>query len=142
MHPSHINNWTVFDGFSFRLAVENQSKDSAYYLPEQLDNIFEKNKNFKMTFDVKHAFESSGERKNLPEELYAAFKDKIVEIHLSGYDPQATKHEHKPLVTTNQPEIVNFVKDKQHLPIIIESDCESVEQMKVEYEYIKNILKK
>lgn len=142
VHPSEIEDWKVFDEFSFDLAVENMSEDnpSPFYLPEHLENIFEKNKNYKMTFDVKHAFESNGERKNLPEELYAAFKDKIAEIHLSGYNPNATKHEHKPLVITNQSEIVNFVKNKQHLPIIIESDCTDVEQMKREYEYIKGLL--
>ncbi|MDD5489146.1 MAG: hypothetical protein PHP25_00485 [Candidatus Moranbacteria bacterium] len=142
VHPSEIEDWKVFDEFSFDLAVENMSEDnpSPFYLPEQLQGIFEKNKDFKMTFDVKHAFESNGERKNLPEELCEAFKEKIVEIHLSGYNPQVTKHEHRPLVETLQDEIIDFVKDKQHLPIIIESDCESAGQMKAEYEYVKNIL--
>lgn len=143
-HPPEIEDWSVFDEFSFDLTVENMSEDNPmkFYLPEQLSKIFAKNSEYKMTFDVKHAFESNSERINLPRELYEEFKERIVEIHLSGYDSQATKHEHKPLVATNQPKIVNFVKDKQHLPIIIESDCENVEQMKAEYEYIKNILKK
>ncbi len=143
VHPPEVEDWSVFDEFSMSLAVENMSADHPmkFFLPEQLAEIFAKNKNYGMTFDVKHAFESSGERKNLPEELYEAFKDRIAEIHLSGYNPKAKKHEHPPLVKTKQTEIVDFVKDKWHLPIIIESDCESVEQMKEEYEYINNLLK-
>lgn len=143
-HPPEVEDWSIFDEFSFNLAVENMSEDSPrqFYLPEQLSEIFAKNREYKMTFDVKHAFESNSERKNLPEELYAAFKDKIVEIHLSGFNPNAIKHAHPPLVETKQDEIIDFVKNKQRLPIIIESDCESVEQMQAEYKYIKNILEK
>ena len=140
VHPALVEDWSVFDDFSFNLAIENMSKDVPFYLPEQLKEIFKKDKNYSMTLDVKHAFESNSGRKDLPAELYEAFEDKIVEIHLSGYNPNAKKHEHKPLIVTNHPEIVNFVKDKQHIPIIIESDCEDVEQMKAEFEYIKKIL--
>lgn len=139
VHPSLIDSWEVFNNFPFKLAVENMSRDTApLHTPDQLKDIFEKNKNYKMTFDVKHAFESGGEK--LAEDIYKTFEDRIGEIHLSGYNPNATKHEHRPLVAMNQPEIVNFVKDKQHIPIIIESDCEDAAQMKVEYEYIKNLL--
>jgi sugar phosphate isomerase/epimerase len=141
VHPSEVEDWSVFEKFSFKLAVENMSLDnpSVFFLPEHLESIFEKNKDYKMTFDVKHAFESGG--KKLAEDLYETFKDKIVEIHLSGYNPRATKHEHRPLIETRQTEILDFVKDKQHLPIIIESDCESAGQMKTEFEYIKESLK-
>ncbi len=93
-----------------------------------------------MTFDVKHAFESDSGKNNLAQKLYDNFKDRITEIHLSGYNPQATKHEHRPLVETKQNEIIEFVKDKQHIPMIIESDCQDALQMKAEYEYIKNLL--
>ncbi|MFA5926167.1 MAG: hypothetical protein WC831_04490 [Parcubacteria group bacterium] len=144
VHPSLVEDWGVFENFSFNLAVENMSLDNPapFFLPEHLESVFEKDRDYEMTFDVKHAFESSAERKNLPEEIWQQYKKIIVELHISGYNPQATKHEHKPLATTKQTEIVNFVKDKQHLPIIIESNCESVEQMKEEYEYIKNLLTK
>lgn len=137
-HPHLVDDWSVFKKISFNLACENMSSEVPFCFPEQLRDIFDKNQEFKMTFDVKHAFESGGQK--LAKDLYETFKNRIVEIHLSGYNPNATKHEHKPLVITNQSEIVNFVKDKQHLPIIIESDCESPEQMKEEYEYVKNLL--
>jgi hypothetical protein len=141
VHPSLVEDWSIFEEFYFNLAIENMSKDTALlYSSEQLKYIFEKNKDFSMTFDIKHAFESDFGRDNLAQELYDSYKEKIVEIHLSGYNPKTNKHEHKPLSATNQPEIVNFAKDKQHIPMIIESDCENPEQMKMEYEYIKNIL--
>jgi len=141
VHPSLIEDWSIFNRFSFNLAVENMSKDSqSFFLPEQLKKVFALNKKYSMTFDIKHAFESNLEGDKLPQEIYDNFKDKIVEIHLSGFDPHVKKHEHKPLVETNQPEIVNFLKNKLDIPIIIESDCKDIKQMKIELNYIKKLL--
>jgi hypothetical protein len=133
VHPDKVEDWKVFDNYHFNIAVENMSDDVPFATPENLNPIFEKNPNYKMVLDVNHAYKTYNSPK-LTTELSAAFRDRISEIHLSGYDTF-----HDPLYRTKQLDIIQSVPSKK-LPIIIESGCDTIEDMEKEYDYIKQNL--
>lgn len=132
VHPNQVEDWSVFDDFSFIIAIENMGNDVPFFNSEQLGEIFVKYPHFKMVLDVSHAYKNDPSFR-LTEELMDKFGEKIVHVHLSGH-----KATHEPLCETNQVEIIkNIPKD---LPIILESDCQRIEKMKQEYYYVKNNL--
>ncbi len=133
VHPHVIEYWGVFDAFNFKIAVENMSDDVPFATPEKLKPIFENSPNYRMVLDVNHAYKTY-ESPKLADELSVAFKDKIAEIHLSGYE-----FFHDLLYQTKQLDIIQSIPDK-NLPIIIESYCVTIENMKKEYEYVKQNL--
>lgn len=133
VHPDKVEDWKVFDNYHFNIAVENMSDDVPFATPENLKPIFENNPSYKMVLDVNHAYKTYNSPK-LANELSSAFSDKISEIHLSGYETL-----HDLLYQTNQLDIIQSVPSK-NLPIIIESCCNTIEDMKREYEYIKQNL--
>lgn len=133
VHPDKVEDWKVFESYRFNIAVENMSDDVPFATPEKLKPIFENNPNYKMVLDVNHAYKTHKSSK-LTNELSVAFRDRIAEIHLSGYDTF-----HDPLFQTKQSDIIQSIPNK-NLPIIIESSCDTIEDMKKEYDYIKQNL--
>jgi hypothetical protein len=135
VHPDEVDSLNVFLGSKLPLAIENMDwrKDIGKYV-ESMQDIFKKS-DFPMALDLNHCFTNDPSMR-LAAEMHAAFGQRIVELHLSGFD-----HLHEPLFRTKQTEILEAIPDK-NLPIIIESGCESVEDAKKEFEYVKNFLEK
>lgn len=90
-------------------------------------------KDFKIVLDINHCYTNDKTMK-LARKFYKNFKNKIYEIHLSGYISL-----HEPLFKTRQIKILKAIPDNK-LPIIIESECKSLDEVKKEYHYIKNYL--
>lgn len=135
VHPDKVQDWEIFDEFHFNILIENMSDDVPFSAPENLTPIFEKHPNCKMVLDVNHSYKTY-KSDRLARELSAVFRDKISEIHLSGYDTF-----HDSLFQTKQLDIIHSVPSLE-LPIIIESGCNTVEDMKTEYKYIKDNIRK
>lgn len=134
VHPHLVEDWKIFDNFKFNIAIENMSDDVPFTTQENLRPVFENNPNFKMVLDVNHAYKKYMSSK-LADELSAAFRNKIAEIHLSGYDTF-----HDLLYKTKQLDIIKSIPDK-NLPIIIESSCDTIiENLVKEYSYIRRNL--
>ena len=72
----------------------------------------------------------------LATDLIAAFSDRIAQVHLSGF---AVLHD--PLFITRQMEIIKYCRQLK-APIVIESLMPRVEDLKNEYDYIVENLKK
>jgi len=133
IHPDRVEDWSVFDKYSFSIATENMdSRKPIGKSVNSLKKIFDK-VDCKLVLDINHSYVND-KSLALVGEFYNAFKDRITEIHLSGYETL-----HDPLFKTKQIEIIKAIPDK-NLPIIIESMQSSLDDIESEYNYIRNVL--
>jgi len=135
IHPDEVESWNIFSKFTFPAAIENMDwkKEIGKYTESRQD-IFSKF-DAPLVLDLNHC-KTNDPSMMLAQEMKEAFKGRIAEIHLSGFE-----HLHEPLFKTKQLEILAAIPDK-NLPIILEGVCETVEDLKKEYEYVKNFLEK
>jgi hypothetical protein len=133
IHPNEVENWEIFTRFNLPFAIENMDwrKERAKYV-DSLQAIFEKF-DCKMVLDLNHCY-TNDPSMLLAKEMVAEFGDRIVQIHVSGFETY-----HELLHKTKQLEIMDAIVNK-NLPIIIESECETIEDAKAEFEYVKNYL--
>ena len=134
IHPDRVKDWSVFKDFSFPLAIENMDHNKeAGRTAESLQEIF-RQIDAKMVLDVNHCF-TNDPSMQVAKELYSAFRERIVEIHVSGYETS-----HDPLFSTKQDGIIAAIPDYE-LPIIIESGTHHEQDIRSEYEYIRQRLR-
>jgi hypothetical protein len=135
IHPDEVENWNVFLGFSLPILIENMDwrKEIGKYT-DSLKDIFSKF-DVPMVLDLNHCYTNDPSMR-LAQEISETFKNRIAEIHLSGFE-----YRHEPLFKTKQLEILEAIPDK-NLPIIIESGCETIEELKKEYAYVRTFLEK
>ncbi len=134
VHPDLIDDWSIFDNYNLNWAIENMdNRKDSYKNIEDLKDFFEKNDTWKMVLDLNHCY-SNDKSMQLADNFINEFKNKIEEIHLSGYIEY-----HEPLYKTKQNTIIEYCK-KLDVPIIIESTFDSVDEVKKEIKYIKDIL--
>lgn len=133
IHPDEIENWEIFSRFDLPLAIENMDwKSERGKYVDSLQVIFE-NFDTNMVLDVNHCF-SNDPSMTLAGEMIKEFGSRISQIHVSGFETH-----HEPLFKTQQVEILNSIENR-NLPIIIESECETIEDAKSEFEYVKKHL--
>ena len=132
-HPDEIGEWAIFDNYTFPVLIENMDwkKEIGKYV-ESMQEVFGKC-DAPMVLDLNHCF-TNDPTMSLAHEMIDAFRERIMEIHLSGYEKS-----HDPLFQTQQTEILEAIFD-QNIPIIIESECDSVEDAKKEFEYVRTFL--
>lgn len=133
VHPDEIENWEMLKRFPLPFAIENMDwrKEIGKYA-ESMQDIFGKH-DMPMVLDLNHCFTNDPSMR-LAEEMREKLAERIREIHVSGFE-----QEHEPLFKTGQKEILSAVYDKS-LPIIIESVCETVEDARKEFEYVRSLL--
>lgn len=133
IHPDEIENWEIFSRFNLPISIENMDwrKERGKYV-DSLQAIFEKI-DAKMVLDVNHCY-TNDPSLLLAKQMTDEFGPRISQIHLSGFET-----DHQPLFKTKQVEIMNAIENK-NLPIIIESVCETVEDVEAEFKYVKNYL--
>lgn len=132
-HPDLIGEWAIFENYTFPVLIENMDwrKEVGKYV-DSMKEIFEK-ADAPMVLDLNHCY-TNDPTMHLAEEMVESFKDRIFEIHLSGFEKS-----HEPLFKTQQMEILKSIPNKE-MPIIIESVCETAEDAKQEFEYVKRYL--
>jgi len=133
LHSDIILDWDVFKKYDLPIAIENMDnrKESGKTV-EDLKEIFERN-DIKMVLDINHCYVNDNSLK-LVKEMYDNFKDRIVEIHLSGFEAF-----HDLLYKTKQIEFIKSLPNK-NIPVIIESMIDSIVDIKKEFDYIKKNL--
>lgn len=138
IHPDTVDDWSVFDDYDFEFAIENMDDRKQNFKDvASLENFFQDNDNWKMVLDLGHCFVNDNTMQ-LAIDLKEKFKDRIKEIHLSGYE-----FFHDPLHRTQQAEIIKHCLDLD-VPIIIESTFEvsdGIEGVRKEFDYILENLK-
>ncbi|KKQ44482.1 MAG: hypothetical protein US63_C0026G0001 [Candidatus Moranbacteria bacterium GW2011_GWC2_37_8] len=132
-HPDEIGEWAIFENYTFPVLIENMDwkKEIGKYV-ESMQEIFEK-ADAPMVLDLNHCY-TNDPTMHLAHDMIDAFRDRIMEVHVSGFEKS-----HDPLFQTGQREIMEAIFD-QNLPIIIESECDTVEIAKKEFEYIRAFL--
>ena len=133
-HPDPIEDFGVFHEVNFNVALENMdNRKNSYHKAKDFDEIFSQTNKYKLVLDVNHIYTNDASME-LAKSFYQKLKDRIVEIHLSGYAGY-----HEPLFQTKQ---VNIIKAVQNIkmPIIIESLL-SLEDLEKERNYILKNLK-
>ena len=136
IHPNSIDNWKVFDNYNMSLLVENMGKNELFSNDVQLFKPIFENKDYKMVLDLNHCIANDKTMK-LADDFISNFGNRICELHISGYIDKNNLHQ--PLFKTKQNKVLDSIHNI-NLPLIIESECESVEEIKKEINYIKNYL--
>lgn len=132
-HPDSVEDFSVFQGAGFNVALENMDdRKGSYDKPEDFDEIFSQANGYKLVLDVNHICTNDASME-LAKGFYDKFKDRIVEIHLSGYAGY-----HDPLFQTKQVDIIKAIQNLK-TPIIIESVL-LPEDLEKERKYILNHL--
>lgn len=138
VHPDLVDDWSVFDEFKLNWAAENMdNRKASFRTVESMKTFLDAHPNWGMVLDVGHC-NVNDKTMGLAYEFIAELKDRIKEIHLSGYEVF-----HDPLHRTKQAEIIESCK-KLDVPIIIEStfeETDGVEGIKKEFDYILDVLK-
>jgi hypothetical protein len=144
VHGHNIVCKDVFKKYNLPIAIENHDKFFGRGV-EEMESIFKKF-DTDMVLDVLHSY-LVGKSSKLTNSLYSRFKDRIVQIHLSGLGKHDDSQQHYPINETRQEDILDSVP--KYVPIIIESvfpnysDNEKLlNELKVEYSYIKNHMTK
>lgn len=132
-HPDTIKDFGVFEKAGFNIALENMDdRKESHQKTEDFDEIFSQDNNYKLVLDVNHIY-SNDPSMELAKDFYTKFKDRISQIHLSGYTGY-----HDPIFQTKQEEIIRAVQNF-NIPIIIESVLES-KDLEKERNYILNAI--
>ena len=132
VHPSLDTDWEMHRQFDLPYVIENM--DSRKTTCKNVTDMRLAFESFDVPFvlDVNHVY-SNDTSMQLADNLLDAFGDRLCEVHLSGYTTF-----HDPLYVTQQREILDVVPRRKDLPIIIESVVDNEEDLKKEYEYIRN----
>lgn len=132
LHPDAVDDWNILDNFDLPFAVENMDKRKPFgQTVKDLKSITD-NHDLSVVLDINHAYTNDKSLESLAE-FYEAFGSRIKELHVSGF-----RAKHEPLVEVGPVEIVEAVKaiPNKEIPIIIESCCKDVDQMKSEYDFV------
>jgi hypothetical protein len=134
-HPDKVEDWKVFKDFTnLPLAVENMDctrKDGRNI--QDIKEILDDYKSFDFVLDLQHCYTIDKSMK-LALKFVKKFKNKIKEIHISGYH---NKYNHFPLFKTKQNKIIINELKTLNKPIIIESDLSDFNEGEKELSYIK-----
>ena len=134
IHPLDLPEAEILKDYDFSILTENLPKRKNITI-SNLRKIFNKYPQIGLCLDVSHAYLWS---KHETSKLVKAFKNKIMEIHLSGTyrrkDHQSLRKVSKDFLFS-----IQLIK-KLNVPIVIEEDIEkrSLKFVKEEIEYIKS----
>ena len=78
-HKDSVEDYSVITGYDFVASIENDDWKNSKNTIEDIKNILDNNREFKLTFDFAHAITTSSDIS----EYINYFKDRIIEIHIS-----------------------------------------------------------
>ncbi len=133
-HPDTVLDWSVFEGYQdLPISIENMDERKQFgKTVEDIQSILSKH-SFGLTLDLQHCFDNDPTMQ-LAGQFQTIFADRIVQYHLSGYEPEFL---HYPLYKTRQDEIMAALR-YPNLPVIIESTFDSYDEPTQELDYITN----
>lgn len=132
-HIDIVSDWAFLAEQGLPISIENMDDDKSFgRTVADVQSILNKYP-FGLTLDLQHCYVNDNSMK-LAQDFQEKFKDRIVQYHLSGYQP---KYLHHTLFTTNQDNIIDSLMYK-NIPTIIESTFEKLGDQVRELEYIKN----
>jgi hypothetical protein len=130
IHPNAISDIELLRDPGFPVAFENMDvRNTTFTTPASMRALLDAFPHAGMVLDVNHVWTHDHTMK-LADEFYAMCGDRIVGVHVSGYEIV-----HDPLFRTHQDEIIDAIRDVD-LPMIIESQLQKHE-IHTELEYIR-----
>jgi len=136
-HPDLVKDWKIFKNYSFEMAIENMDWRKPFGQTVKDIKRVLKNKKIKLALDVNHCY-TNDKTLRLLLDFYKNFKDRICEIHMSGFNSFSEYHE--PLCITKQNKFLTLIPEIKNFPIIIESKCTNKKGAEKELKYIKKFL--
>lgn len=139
IHPTAVSDWNVLKDYKLPWAVENMDiVNTVGITPEEI-LTFSTEANCDVVLDLNHCFTHDRTMK-LADKFYEILGEKIIELHLSGYEDSADgKGRHLPLYLTKQTEILEKIKN---IPIILEGSIQTKESVREEFKYLKEMVQK
>lgn len=137
VHPDNISQWDVIAEYTptLPISIENMDKQKTFgRTVADIASILEVYP-FGLTLDVQHCYENDPTM-SLARDFHTRFNDRIVEYHLSGYDPALL---HVALFDRNQDEIIQSI-EKSDVPIILESCFDTYADLQKELSYVQERL--
>lgn len=138
-HKDQIEDYGFIESSSFLASIENDDWRKSKHSIEDMQMLFNQNKEFKFTFDFAHALSVSSA--DIPKYIQC-FKNRLIEIHLSIIDKGSEKHEflHK-YDNTEIRKLLQLLKSF-FVPVVLEGVVSSLTEMKLlekEIEYLMNL---
>jgi hypothetical protein len=137
VHPDAVQDWDLLLKYSqLPISIENMDDNKSFgRTVDDISQILSKY-DLGLTLDLQHCYvlDSSLE---LAKEFHKKFKKRIVEYHLSAYDPDKL---HWAFIYTHQNEIIDSL-EMPNKPVIIESDLDQMGDHREELRYIVKKLK-
>jgi hypothetical protein len=133
IHPDQVSEWKIFDKFkNLPFSIENMDNNKKSHKSiKEIEYILNKYPFLNLTLDLQHCYVNDNSM-TLAKNFHDTFKNRIVQYHLSGYEPV---HIHSPLYVTGQDIIISSLQFK-NVPIIIESTFDKEGEHKQELSHI------
>jgi len=135
-HKNEIEDYSVITNNGFTASIENDDWRKPNNNFEDMKDILDSRREFKLTFDFSHALSVS-----FPDNLRYInyFKDRLIEIHLSIINKNSEKHDFLHKYNTSELKALLQPLKTVFVPIILEgavSNLEEIRSIKKEMEYI------
>lgn len=136
-HTDKVKQWDVIAQYNGMMPVSIENMDERKKFGNTLEDIQSilDHYNFGLTLDLQHCYVNDASMQ-LAQDLQEAYKERIVEYHLAGYDVDKL---HYPLYKTKQDIILKSLQCVD-APIIIESTFDAYDEASAELKYIKSFL--
>lgn len=129
-HPDLVDCWEVLDEFNIPYAFENMDNRKNFGMSvADMEKIFSMQGDADFVLDLNHCF-SRDPSMAIAKDMLSEFCDRLCEIHLSGFDGH-----HALLCETKQEKIMEAMLSTE-VPIILESSCNSLSDVKKEFDYV------
>ena len=139
-HPDTIEDVRVFEDYStLFLAIENMDDMKLIGKKPNKLKVYINEYGFNFLLDLQHIYVNDYSM-DLCDKFLDLYFDELIEIHVSGFSKEKI---HDLLYKTEQDIIIKKLKEvisKKDIPIIIESVVDNIKDLKLELEYIRNIL--
>lgn len=138
-HKDQIEDYSVITGYDFVASIENDDWTKPKNTIEDMKNILDNNREFKLTFDFAHAIATSSDIS----EYINYFKDRIIEIHISII-PIKELGNHTFLYKYNNEEIRRLMQPLKtvDVPLVLECEVPNVKEIELigkEMDFLKKI---
>jgi hypothetical protein len=87
MHPSVIEDFSVFNGFDLPILIENMDKRNEKLIKPEQFRKFREEFDFGFLLDLQHAYEQDSSM-NSAKELLGVMGERLKEMHVSGFNDE------------------------------------------------------
>ena len=134
-HPNYMPSTNILNEYKFNISIENLDPVTNFDI-YNLEKKVNESTAFNVCLDVNHAYRCSSLETT---RIITKMKDKIFQIHLSFPTHNQEGHGSLKLATKEFIESIYSIKSL-NVPIVIEEDLSSIEEVRKEINYIEKII--